>query len=146
MIILRINKGRSQFNKYYEKLSNLRRENYDFKKSLILQKRKFFLLADAVDKTMKNVESCNEDLRMSEKGEIYLAKAQLERTVKDLSEEIEHLSETNHKLIQDLRTKTFFDKYQEVLQELNQLKLEQEALIDHLYSTQNMRKSKLLFK
>ena len=142
MIILRINKGRSQFNKYYEKLSNLRRENYDFKKSLILQKRKFFLLADAVDKTMKNVESCNEDLRMSEKGEIYLAKAQLERTVKDLSEEIEHLSETNHKLIQDLRTKTFFDKYQEVLQELNQVKLEQEALIDHLYSTQNIRKSK----
>jgi len=52
-------------------------------------------LAEAVEKTMKNVEGCNQDLRMSDKGEIYLAKVQMERTIKDLSEEIEKLSEAN---------------------------------------------------
>lgn len=96
-----------------------------------MQKRKFFLLADAVEKTMQTVEGVNEDLRMSDKGELFLAKTQLEKTVKDLSEEIEVLSETNKKLIEDLNTKTFFSKYQETLQELNQIKLEQEALIDY---------------
>ena len=110
-------------------------------KSNILQKHKFFLLAEAVEKTMKNVEGCQEDLRMSDKGEIYLAKIQLERTVEDLSAEIEILSESNHVLVQNLKTRTFFDKYQEVLQELNQLKLEQEALIDFV-NGEKRRKSK----
>lgn len=116
---------------YHEKLAALRRENYNLKKSYLLQKRKFFLLADAVEKTMQAVEGVHSDLRMSEKGELYLAKTQLETTIKDLTNEIETLSETNRKLIQSLSTRSFFDKYQETLQELNQMRLEQEALIDY---------------
>lgn len=94
---------------------------------------------------MQNVESVHEDLRMSEKGELYLAKLQLELTVKDLSEEVEILSDTNYKLIQDLKTRDFFDKYQNVLQEINQLKIEQEALIDYRFKEQRITGSMLIY-
>lgn len=47
-----------------------------------------------------------------------------------MTEEIEKLSTTNQQLIQNLHTKTFFEKYHEVLEELNQLKMEQEMLVD----------------
>ncbi|CAI2364812.1 unnamed protein product [Moneuplotes crassus] len=134
-------KRQNQFNKYFEKLSALKRENYSYKKDIILQKRKFFLLAEAVEKTMKNVEGCNQDLRMSDKGEIYLAKVQMERTIKDLSEEIEKLSETNFRLIHDLSRREFFEKYHETLQELNQCRIEQEALIDFCFNHKNKQKS-----
>lgn len=129
--------------KFHEKLTSLRRENYQLKKQVFLQKRKFFLLADAVEKTMKSVEEVQGDLRMSEKGELYLAKMQLEMTIKNLTEEIEQLSERNHQLVQNLHTQNFFDKYQETLQELNQLKLEQEALIDYKMVEQRQTNSKL---
>ena len=91
---------------------------------------------------MKSVEETQGDLRMSEKGELYLAKMQLEMTVKNLTEEIENLSEKNHQLIQNLKWENFFEKYHETLQELNHLKLEQEALIDYRFIEQRQTKSK----
>jgi hypothetical protein len=94
---------------------------------------------------MQNVGSVHEDLRMSDKGELFLAKMQLELTVKDLSEEIETLSDTNYKLMQDLKTRYFFDKYQDALQEITQLKLEQESLIDYRFQEQRGTESMLIY-
>ena len=62
-----------------------------------------------------------------------LAKNQLERTVKDLANEVETLSLSNSQLVKLLNTKTFFKKYHDVLEECNQLRLEQEALIDYRF-------------
>ena len=62
-----------------------------------------------------------------------LAKNQLERTVKDLANEVETLSLSNSQLVKLLNTKTFFKKYHNVLEECNQLRLDQEALIDHRF-------------
>lgn len=62
---------------------------------------------------------------------------QLENTLKDLTKEIEVLSIQNARLLEDLKTHSFFEKYNnaisdynEVLKEINVLKAEQEALIN----------------
>lgn len=58
----------------------------------MLEKFKFEDITEAISTTMKNTEQANEDLRMSDKGELFLANLQLQRTVKDLANEIETLS------------------------------------------------------
>lgn len=103
----------------------------------MLEKFKFEDITEAISTTMKNTEQANEDLRMSDKGELFLANLQLQRTVKDLANEIEILSLKNEQLIDDLKHRTFFIKYQNVLDELNQLKLEHEAIIDYKIKQMN---------
>ena len=87
--------------------------------------------------TMKYTHDFKAEIKLIEKGEILLAKNQLERTVKDLTEEIERLSIVNNQLVQDLSSRSFFNKYYEVLEELNQLKREQDDLIDLKFNWQN---------
>lgn len=98
-----------------------------------MQKHKFYDLTEAVETSMKSISYMQEDLRMSDKGELMQAKIQLERTVKDLANEVESLSQSNTQLIENLNTKTFFQKYHDVVEECNQVKLEQEALIDYRF-------------
>ena len=102
-------------------------------KSLILQKQRFFLLAEAVENTMDTVEHMNQDMKKSDIGALYLSKMQLWKTVEDLSIEIEQLSIKNKSLLEDLKTRSFYNKYLEVLDELNQLKQDQETLVDYWY-------------
>lgn len=78
---------------------------------------------------------------MSEKGELLIAKNQLELTIVQLTEEIEKLSLLNQRLIRDLKSENFFQKYHETLEELNQLKLEHEMLIDHKYEYKDQKVS-----
>ena len=59
-----------------------------------------------------------------------LEKEQLERTVKNLTCEVEDLSIRNSILYEDLKTKSFFDKYNLTLKELNKIKEQYELLID----------------
>ena len=82
------------------------------------------------------------ELKKSEKGKILEHKLQLEQTVSHLSEEIENLSLKNQQLIEDLKSATFWTKYQEVLEELNQLKQEQEILVDFKYDDLKFMKKK----
>lgn len=67
-------------------------KNLSLNKQLLLEKVRYYDLSDSVAETMKSVENMQEDLRMSDKGELYLAKIQLERTVKNLANEVESLS------------------------------------------------------
>ena len=91
-------------------------------------------MADAVEKTMETVERVNQELKLSDIGALYLSKMQLERTVADLSAEIELLSIKNKRLIEDMSNQAFFNKYQDVLEELNQLKSDHEALIEYKFN------------
>ena len=72
----------------------------------------------------------NKEIRSTDIGKITLDKQQLEKTIRDLTWEIEDLSIRNNDLYEDLKTKSFFDKYNETLQELNKLKEKYEGLID----------------
>ena len=67
-------------------------KNLSLNKQLLLEKVRYYDLSDSVAETMKSVDNMQEDLRMSDKGELYLAKIQLERTVKNLANEVESLS------------------------------------------------------
>jgi predicted nuclease with TOPRIM domain len=91
---------------------------------------------------IKSISENKEELRISEKGELIVWKNQLEQTVGHLSEEIERLSITNEQLIQDLKTRTFFNKYHEAMEELNELKLQQEMLIDYKFDNFQAHKTR----
>ena len=93
--------------------------------------------------TMKYAQDCKNEIKFSDKGDLLLAKNQLEKTVKDLTEEIERLSIVNKQLIDDLSTRSFYNKYYEVLEELNQLKSEQELLIDFKFNCRNLDRSSM---
>jgi hypothetical protein len=95
-----------------------------------MQTQKFYTLPKEIDITMCAVADAKSELKWTPKGEILASKIQLEQTVIHLTKEIELLSFNNEQLMQDQKVKTFFDKYHEALEELSQLKQEQELLID----------------
>jgi hypothetical protein len=94
-----------------ERLIQLEDENINLKKTLILQKRKFFLLSSALEETIKNLEATHSQFKESESGQLFIENTQLHKTVKALSEEIEHLTEINQKMMQDLQSREFYEKY-----------------------------------
>jgi hypothetical protein len=108
----------------------LRKEKTDLKKALLMQTQKFYTLPKEIDITMYAVTNAKSELKRTPKGQILASKLQLEQTVIHLTKEIELLSFNNEQLIQDLKVKTFFEKYHEALEELNQLKQDQELLVD----------------
>ena len=89
------------------------------------------MLAEAVENTMEMVERTKWEMKRSDKGALVVSKMQLWRTVEDLTKEVEMLSSKNKMLLDDLSTRSFYDKYLQVLDELNKLKQDQEALIDY---------------
>lgn len=103
----------------------------------MIQKYHFFSLSKAIDITIKSISVFKKELHKSKKGQLLNSKIQLEQTVSHLTEEIENLSLKNQQLMDNRKSKQFFDQYTEVLQELHQLKQEQEILVDMRYEDLN---------
>ena len=57
------------------------------------------------------MEMTRTQFKDSESGQLFIENAQLHKTVKALSEEIEHLTEINQKMMQDLQSREFYEKY-----------------------------------
>jgi len=114
------------------KLKLLERENSDLKKTLIFQQRKFYSLASSVQEAMNQVENAQKQLKKSEKGQLILENEQLHKTVKDLAHEIETLTTVNQQILEDQQTRSFFDKYQNVCKNLNELQSQQDALVEYM--------------
>lgn len=102
-------------------------------KSILVQKQKFITISDFVKDSFLKIEIAKEELRRTEKGKLIWDRAQLEETIKNLMVEIENLSKTNQQLLDDLKTRAFFQKYHDATEALNKLQNENEALVKFKY-------------
>lgn len=118
------------YNRHHEKVAKLRREKHELKKALLVQKINFSSLSEYVNDSMNKMKVFTSELKCSDTGRLIAEKMQLEKTVKDLTQEVETLSITNTKLLEDLRTQAFFDKYHQTLQQLTKLQADHEKLIN----------------
>jgi len=71
-----------------------------------------------------------------------ISKKQLEHTIHNLTEEIERLSISNQQLIEDLKTRNFFDKYNDSMLKLNKLRNHQQMLIDNKFESFQVTKAR----
>ncbi|CAI2359146.1 unnamed protein product [Moneuplotes crassus] len=118
------------FTKFYNKITDLRKEKCSLKKAYLIEKHKFYSLSKAIDSLSKSLEHYKKDCNKSEKGMLFKSNTQLKQTINDLTEEIESLSLENQQLIEDLEARDFYAQYNKVKEELDRLKQEQEILID----------------
>lgn len=102
-------------------------------KSILVQKQKFITISDFVKDSFLKIEIAKEELRKTEKGKLICDRAQLEETIRNLMVEVENLSKTNQQLLDDLKTRAFFQKYHDATEALNKLQNENEALVKFKY-------------
>jgi predicted nuclease with TOPRIM domain len=103
-------------------------------KAIMTQKQSFATISEYVKDSFLKIEIAKEELKSTSKGMLMDDKIQLEDTVKNLMGEVENLSKTNQRLLDDLNTRAFFQKYCDVLDALNTLQSENEALVNSKYA------------
>jgi chromosome segregation ATPase len=106
--VRRINNG-------LQKIEKLRLENFNLKKQVAYDQKKYTDLKNAFVELRQSLKTQDLDILVgsSEVRELVAEKVSLQHTLKTLSDEVEFLSKKNEVLLKDLKTKDFYGAYRE---------------------------------
>ena len=105
-------------------------DTWKLKMSLVIQQKNFLSISDYFKEIVTKVDDYENSLKQSSKGSLLIQNTQLQKTVRDLSKEVESLSITNSNLLDELKTHSFFDKYYEALKSLSKVQEQHESLLN----------------
>ncbi|CDW89827.1 UNKNOWN [Stylonychia lemnae] len=116
-----------------QRIEELRQEKYSFQKAYMQQHKLNQDLQQQFAEFKFQTQLRDEEIRKGgEIEQLIVQKSQLEQTLVSLSEEVEILSQKNEKLLKDLKSHEFYEKYYLTQIELERLQISHDQLIQML--------------
>jgi len=95
----------NKINEGLEKFFFMQEDICELKKEVMLEKKRFLELTERYNKLQEEIGRQRREMMTTNEGMLVIEKTNLENTLKQLSEEVEFLSERNATLLEDLKKK-----------------------------------------